>query len=286
MDKAEPVFNSFNTFMSESFEKLIEEQLNNLSAKEVENNLGEITYRLKEFEEIWYRTPINELGNITPKQYFEDKEDLNELVDIFKQGALICDENLPQGFLNKLKSFGSKVEEILIRLATDENLIDTENYLIPVMAMKTLGEWKTTEGIKPLIQLILRCENKPEIIKESIWNTLDKIGTEAIYPIIECLNTSDKINDPHEYLLLALARIGVQNRSDTIFKCLKGTFVKMENKIYGAICLGEYGDPRAIPALRGYVEKNISTIDKDLFYEIKSAVIKLGGNMNDMCYHE
>ena len=44
----------------------------------------------------------------------------------------------------------------------------------------------------------------------------------------------------------------------------------------------EYGDGRAIPMLKGYVNRNKHSIDRDLFYEIMSAVQNLGGDISDI----
>jgi len=58
----------------------------------------------------------------------------------------------------------------------------------------------------------------------------------------------------------------------------------MSNKVLGAACLAAYGDGRAIPALRGYIEKNRNTIDSVTFFEIKGAIEKLGGNADDLIF--
>ena len=44
----------------------------------------------------------------------------------------------------------------------------------------------------------------------------------------------------------------------------------------------DYGDGRAIPMLKGYVNRNKDTISRDLFYEIMSAVQNLGGDISDI----
>ena len=46
---------------------------------------------------------------------------------------------------------------------------------------------------------------------------------------------------------------------DVVYACIKDTFIKMDDKIIGAICIGDLGDGRAIPFLRGYVEKNMDS---------------------------
>lgn len=67
-----------------------------------------------------------------------------------------------------------------------------------------------------------------------------------------------------------------------IMGCLKEYFLKYEKVVLGASNLAEYGDSRAIPALRGYAQRHMALLDKETFYEIKSAVERLGGNMDDL----
>ena len=56
----------------------------------------------------------------------------------------------------------------------------------------------------------------------------------------------------------------------------------MTNKIYAVICLADYGDDRAVPMFKNYINRNQKTIDRELFYEMMSAIRNLGGDISDI----
>lgn len=56
----------------------------------------------------------------------------------------------------------------------------------------------------------------------------------------------------------------------------------MDHKVIASICLGDYGDGRAVPLLKSYLDRNVSTIDRQFFYETISAVKRLGGDISDI----
>ena len=79
-----------------------------------------------------------------------------------------------------------------------------------------------------------------------------------------------------------LTSIGKENRSDVIYDELRRAFRFMENKIYAVICLADYGDERAVKLFKNYINRNQETITRDLFYEMMSAIQKLGGDISDI----
>ena len=56
----------------------------------------------------------------------------------------------------------------------------------------------------------------------------------------------------------------------------------MEHKVIAAICLGDYGDGRAVPLLKSYLDRHIREIDRQFFYETISAIKRLGGDISDI----
>ncbi len=276
-------------------------------------------YRDKLYEE-WNETPVTELENITPWEFFNKIEDLNILIDIFRLYSIKSDYEMPDVFLQKLKSYGVKSIDRIIRLAIDninsyfqemlitsgsipENII--EHITISLTAIEVLGSWKAKEAIAPLIGLLQRIpiifydasmvddlENRKrddidgfvEMYRTNIRDALVSIGSSAIQPLIEILENTVGYNENHEYMVMALAEIGKENRSDRIYGTLKNTFLNIDNKIVGSSCLAVYGDGRAVTTLRGYTRKNLNKLNRETFYEIKKAVEDLGGNMDDIKY--
>jgi hypothetical protein len=56
----------------------------------------------------------------------------------------------------------------------------------------------------------------------------------------------------------------------------------MRHKVIGAICIGDYGDPRGISVLKGYLDRNPGGFDRQEFYEILSSIKRLGGTTSDI----
>jgi hypothetical protein len=277
------VFESYNNAYSKSFNNYFDncESEDFLRNKEDENKILEEFFKIEIGK--WENTPLSQLNGLTPACFFENIDDFDYLIELFKVGARIVDTKLPDLFLKKLKAYGDRSNASLIELATNKVLISNEyDISIPQMAMRILGKWKIEKAIEPLLELLYSLHDKDELIAEEISDALSDIGMLSIKTASQRLEAAQKIGFVEEHLLSLLTYTEDSLKSDDILKCLKSTFRKMDNKILGSMYLADYGDGRAIPALRGYVEKNIETIDRDTFYAIKSAIEMLGGNIDDI----
>jgi len=283
LEKAEILFESYNMAVEESFNKIFtENKSHDLLNIEDEN----IKQHLAADLEKWANTPIGELDGISPADYFKNIEDIAQLLELFRLAAKLCDNDIPDPLTDRLKAFYESAVNGLLELITDESILyNDEDQIISLMAIRTIGKWKAASSLEPLIKLLDSIREDSEIVVEEICGALVQLGENSANRIIEILSESS-INSLEEYLLDSLVKIGItikdRNLYDKIFRTIKSTFNKMENKIFGAICLGNFGDGRAIPALRGFVEKNKNTIDYETFLEIKSSVHRLGGNMDDI----
>lgn len=302
--------------------------LENIGKKIISGNTQEILkvydYRDKLYEE-WNKTPIKELGNITPEEFFNKIEKLDVLIKIFSLYSVKSDYKMPDAFLHRLKDYGNESVDMILKLAVNRvhlcfdtifntfgNIPDDirEYFIISLTAIETLGSWKIEEVVISLIDLMKdipttffsednthnmnhlnkikrdEIDGYIELYRSNIRDALISIGSASIEPLLDVLGNTFKYNENHEYLAMALAEVGRKNRSDRIYRVLKNIFLNMNNKIVGSSCLSVYGDGRAIVTLKGYIEKNINNLDKETFYEIKGAVEDLGGNMNDIKFHE
>jgi len=279
----EVLFAGYNEAVEQGYNNVFKSMNKKNAMSGVGPEAEEIEKSIKESVKKWEETPVEALNNLTPVQYINEINDFNYMIELFREGSRICYDNMPSVFLDKLKEYDSKAVDAIMKLASDKGLLESsEEADIPVMAVKVLGEWKVDWTVDRLIELLYETEGKNELFADSIKNALINIGKPAIEKIIQALNESDAIGDAQEYLVTALTEVGKHNRSDNVYRCLKSTFLKMENKIIGAICLGNYGDGRAIPALRGYIQKNRNTLDPDTYSEVKSAIFRLGGQVDDI----
>lgn len=284
MEKSEILFESYNMAVEESFNEIF---MSNKSHELLNIEDEIVREHLERDLERWANTPNSSIGGISPKEYFDSITDLDRLEELFKMAAKLCDDDIPKSLMDKLFSFGDDAVNRLLNLAADDKLLyDDDEQIISVMAIKTIGKWKAVNALEPLIKLVFEIREDNEIIIEEILGTMIQMGQSAASRIMEILNESNSIGNLEEYLLDTLVKIGVtvkeRNFYDMIYRTIKGTFNKMENKLFGAICLGNFGDGRAIPVLRGYVEKNINSIDYETFLEIKSSIHRLGGNIDDI----
>ena len=230
----------------------------------------------------WLYTPMESLEERSPAEYLETVNLLSSLMEMFSYGAVACDEDLPEIFLEKLKSFGENGIDALLEVTAQNGASDSEGFLVPLMAVKILGAWKVERAAKPLIKLLYAEGEVYDLMFETVRDALVRIGDPALDDIFSALNSGNHSQTAIEYLIIALTDIGKMNPSDKIYLQLKKAFMEMPQKLIAANCLGNYGDGRAIPALRGYLERNRQQLDKETFYEIISAIQRLGGKANDL----
>ena len=284
MDKNRILFESYNIAIEESYDSFFQSIESTNLLKDLKCEDEDLQKHLHSDMDKWGSAPIKELDGNTPIQYLGGMGSLGAIIEVFRAGAKFCDEGLPGCLLERLREFGDAADNALIALASDRSMLagQEQEFLTPLMAVKVLGDWKVEKAVSHLIEILLESISEDELLKENIKDALVNIGSPSISAIINALNCTEVFEDAHEYLLIVLSAIGAINRSNDIFMCLKSSFLRMQNKVFGAICLGDYGDGRAIPALRGFVEKNRDTIDAATYYEIKSAIQRLGGSMDDI----
>ncbi len=231
----------------------------------------------------WLNTPVEKLAGKTPTEYMNSMDGLDHLMVMFNHGAVICDDSLPEIYLQKLKDCGEEAVDALIGLAVHSGISkNDDSFLIPLMAVKVLGKWKIRRSAGPLIELLDSEGDMFDLMFETVKDALVDIGSPALDSIAEALESGKHTQTAEEYLLMAIAEIGKNNRSDKVYTQIKKAFLNMPEKLIAASCLGDYGDGRAIPVLRGYIDKNGRSLDRETFYEIISAIKKLGGNTEDI----
>jgi hypothetical protein len=247
---------------------------------DTQNEIG--AYLDSEYKK-WLNTAVDKLAGKTPVEYMDLVDGLDNIMMMFNYGAVICDDDLPEIYLQKLQSYGEDAVDALIRLAAHSDIRENDNSLLsPVMAVKVLGKWKARKSVIPLIKLLDTEGEMFDLMFETVKEALVNIGAPALDSIADALESGKYTQAAGEYLLMAFTEIGKNNRSDKIYTQIKKAFLEMPEKLIAASCLGDYGDGRAIPVLRGYIDKNGPSLNRETFYEILSAIKKLGGNSQDL----
>jgi hypothetical protein len=232
----------------------------------------------------WEDTCLSGLDEMTPAQFIDRVDDLPNMMELFRMGAILCDDSLPAVFLKKLQSYGEVSIAALLESSRKSvnGASDEDGFLASQLAVKILGIWKVEQAVIPLIELLYCKSENSELISENVKDALVSIGKPAIPALVQYIESKGFESEAAEYLFMALSEIGEKHKSDKVYKCLKNAFMIIPDKAVGAICLGNYGDGRAIPALRGFLEKNRGAVDKEVFYEVIDAINKLGGNTQDL----
>lgn len=242
----------------------------------------------------WYAQPMEKADGETPERMIDGISTLDEAMEVFLLASTQCDEELPDLFRVKLGSFGvSAVDRLLpiVFSAPWESLDETagdrpDDMLAAAAALRLLGEWGAADTLELVLMRYSATDNPDEMISEAFVTYCTGIGEPAIAHLSNALlkdaAAGGNLSGPFEYVAIALTEAGRTHPSDKVFLCLRECFRKMERKVIGAICLGDYGDSRAIPALKGFLDRHIDQVDRQVFYEILSSIKRLGGDITDI----
>lgn len=277
-DKEKALFESYNSVIEECYNRAFTESSQEDLLKVKERAVAQyLELGLAQ----WEKTPLKELDGQTPREVIGHYTGFEEVLELFKLGTVLSDKDIPDILTERLKSFGEPAVDWLIETIQEE--VQEENDLyIQLAAIKVAGEWRVEKAIGPLLERVKRCKPEDELIMEAGFAAFVNIGTPVMELLVQELNDAGEITYYHEYIILALAEIGRENKDDSLYRSLKNAFLRMDGKIIGAAALATYGDGRAVPALRGYMEKYKNTMNAETFYEIKTAVEKLGGSIDDI----
>mgnify|MGYP000895437217 FL=1 len=325
LDKSKVILKSYNKLYNESFEnnitdfkkdikKMYDEDIQDEFNEIYSNNFLNIVYETRDrMYNIWKNVTLSDLGNKSVVEFFNDINDLDLLIEIFQVSAIECDHDIPDVLLQKLYSFGEQAIEKIIASMLNEGFLPydirehdaphsdvpecetcEDSFLIPLLAIRILGEWKVEKAVQPIIDFLTKFPDtsrqhvedikfeQVDLFGETARDALISVGKASILPLLKVLTNATEYSEIHEYLAIALSEIGKDYKSDEIYLCLKKMFMNHHNKMVTSECLKKYGDGRAIPALRGYLERNINNIDNDTLYTFKLAIEKLGGDIDDI----
>lgn len=223
---------------------------------------------VREFYEEWCQTPREYINNKTPREYFEEIEDINTLIDMLK----IYKKDLPPLLLERIKKFKSKsVKPLCDVVLNEDNLFNNSNQHITLNGIYILGKLGYAGSVPSLLKVI-------ELVPEGsapfnyALDAITETGDNAIKSVINRIkSTEDPVLCGH--FAWILTRLG---RDDAIFETLSGL---CENSplwqgYYGEL-LVEYGDSRAIEVIQKVaLNKKYSYEEHDQF---EKALVLLGG---------
>ena len=239
--------------------------------------------------------PREGLGGLSMNDYFAQRS-FDELVEILEFCAMELDRGVPQSVVNALVNIddSSAVEEYARHMVRDSAWRDEEmkdeNTLFEMEFQKVKASLKILSGrhdaslIDDVLDRFMSYESTHSFVADSIAEYIESFPDESPRKIIDRLeeHKDDGMEGPCEDLIVMITNIGKEKKSDEIYNAIRLAFRCMTNKIYAVICFADYGDDRAVPLLKNYINRHQSDISRELFYEMMSAIQNLGGNIEDI----
>ena len=147
----------------------------------------------------------------------------------------------------------------------------------PVHAARLLKRLDARPAIEPLLD-VLATTDRLSPLGEAVSRTLAPLKGQLVGPILDRLPTA--VGEYRRELWFMLAGCGV--REARVFDQLLAALAEAPE--IGAICLGEYGDPAALPELSRALDAHpLGLMDQpgndQPVFELREAILELGGQL-------
>jgi len=239
--------------------------------------------------------PQEALGGLSMNEFFA-KLSFAELTEILEYCATELDRGVPTSVVNALVNIddAAMVEgyaRTMVRESAwrDEEM-DNEDKLFEMEFQKVKASLKILSGrhdatlLDDVLDRFMSYERTHSFVADSIAEYIESFPDEAPAKLIDRLkeHMDDGMEGPCEDLVVMLTNIGKEKKSEQIYDALRMAFRSMTNKIYAVICFADYGDDRAVPLMKNYINRHQTDIPRELFYEMMSAIQNLGGDIEDI----
>lgn len=279
MNRNAVVSQSYNLAVDSGFNSYLEEHatMENCEIKIDEEKL------LAQIEESWLGTELSQLDNITPAEYIKSLSSLKELTEFFIDIASVSDVGVPNILMDRLREYGKAAADVLFGfIEAWQTTREAKSVLAVSQAVYAIGYLRVDEYREKLIGLLLDCF-RDDLISEAICAAIVEYDNTILNELIKTFHATGQ-DLVREHLLMCIAEISKDNPSDEMFYFLKNAFRVVSNLKLAVEVLGDYGDGRAIPLLRGYILKNVKEMDKSTFNHMRAVIKKLGGEIDDLVY--
>ena len=233
----------------------------------------------------WEEKSLPELDGSTPKQYFESLSTINDIVELVSFIEVKITGILPNGLSERIKALEDSITDDLLAILQSMKLDEskcfnpTQKAAIQIAEISALPKFGDS-----LVEIISQLDNEKsdEDTFTSLMNAIRVIGGPILETLICLVENSEKKGALYAYLMLTIGKMASENKSERMYRLLKDYFRKSETKVIESSALAVYGDGRAIPAIRGYVEQNLDDLSYWEYSQLKENVSILGGDMTDL----
>ena len=238
--------------------------------------------------------PDEKLGDKSMRQIWNEMS-FEEKTEALEFSSLNLDRGVPKSLIASIATEPSDmVRDYCGRIIgecawteeemSDEDVLFEMQFQKAIACFKVLIQMKEPCFIKAVIDRYMSYGQTREFVAESIAEYVEafpEVSEPFLIDLIES-NTESGLEGPCEDCVIMLTEIGKQHKTEEIYQTLRHAFRYMTNKIYAVICLADYGDDRAVSMFKNYINRNQKTIERDLFYEMMSAIQHLGGDISDI----
>lgn len=243
---------------------------------------------------LWLDSTHSSLGEKSFTDYLNGLE--GDVLVLFLKGmAETSDFPFPESVFERVRQASPDEKrqffEIIEEISPNEEQIkeaQVGQIFIVNQFLPLLAEYKDEADIQRVLNWFLSADKVDERIAEGISEYIKKTGILALPSVMARVESEIEAGTAElngtDYLLQALTFLAKQDEEsrDAFYPTLRRAFKDFNNKQIPSICLGDLGTVRAIPLLRTYIEKEEKTITRELYYEIISAIQRLGGSTNDL----
>ena len=238
--------------------------------------------------------PDEKLGDKSMRQIM-DELSFEEKTEALEFCALNLDRGVPVSLISCISEESSDiVREYCGRIIgecawteeelSDDNVLFEMQFQKAIACFKVLIQMKEPCFIQAVLDRYMSYGQTREFVAESIAEYIEafpEVSEPFLINIIET-NFDNGLEGPSEDCVIMLTEIGKEHKTEEIYQTLRHAFRYMTNKIYAVICLADYGDNRAVQMFKNYINRNQKTIERNLFYEMMSAIQNLGGDITDI----
>lgn len=238
--------------------------------------------------------PDEKLGDKSMRQIL-DELSFEEKTEALEYAALNLDRGVPSSLIASIAADPADMVRkycgnVIGECAWTEDELNDEDVLFEMQFQKAIAcfsvltQMKEPCFIQAVLDRYMSYGQTREFVAESIASYVEafpEVSEPFLINIIEN-NIDNGLEGPCEDVVIMLTQIGREHRTEEIYQTLRHAFRYMTNKIYAVICLADYGDDRAVSMFKNYINRNQKTIDRELFYEMMSAIQNLGGDISDI----
>ncbi len=191
-----------------------------------------------------------------------------------------CADFLPKDLRERVLAFGPAAVPSLLEILRNDDLLNETAHgrgWAPIHAVELLADLGAAEATDAMLHTLAKTDYR-DIVHDRLIVSMPKLGQAVLEPALRALAQ----NGDEEFrgsLCAILANLKV--RDERIFDLL---LQELDRDILsGAIVLGDYGDPRAIPylsaAFEEYELKDDSPFGNTALFELQDSIELLGGTL-------